>query len=253
MKPIHIYIFCLLTILIYSDERKLSAQNFNYSINRDSVAWNELNAQTILNASNTPWEVSYRIPIGFSFNYLGQNFDSVTIETNGYIVFDGVRNYAFTAFSELGDVEDSVGIHSVISYENTGTPGNRTLKVQFLNCGISGDFKERQSWQIWIKEDGSIAILIGPGTLREQTNTVSLTHPVTLNDSIVTVVEIDSVHNTRIGLINMNMDTPLRGYFIGNDPSAPASQSINNEQPEALRLYCIPPKGYLYPFTPTPH
>ncbi len=47
------------------------AQDFNYSFAKDSVAWQELNTQTILNSTNSAWNFSYKIPIGFSFEYLG--------------------------------------------------------------------------------------------------------------------------------------------------------------------------------------
>src|ERR1700741_3753599 len=82
----------LMTGMLFSASS--TAQDFNYSFTKDSVAWQELNAQTILNRDNNAWNFSYKIPIGFTFNYLGKNFDSLTIETNGYFVFDEEHKYS---------------------------------------------------------------------------------------------------------------------------------------------------------------
>ncbi len=128
------------------------AQNFNYTVSTDSVSWNELNTQTILNGNNSAWNFSYKIPIGFTFSFLGRSFDSLTIETNGYLVFDNDRNYALTAFSGVGDHIDSLGNHAIIGYELSGTNGNHILKIQYLNCSPNAGGDEVQSWQVWLKD-----------------------------------------------------------------------------------------------------
>jgi hypothetical protein len=132
------------------------AQDFDYTVSTDSVAWNELSSQTILNANNSAWNFSYRIPIGFAFPFCGRNFDSLTIETNGYVVFDDDRNYALTAFSGVGDHVNENGDHAVLSYQLSGTSGNHILKMQFLNCGLNPGGDEVQSWQVWLRENGTV-------------------------------------------------------------------------------------------------
>jgi hypothetical protein len=208
------------------------AQNFNYSVTTDSVAWNALNTQTILNSNNSAWNFSYKIPIGFTFSFLGRNFDSLTIETNGYIVFDSERNYALTAFSGIGDHIDSEGNHAVIGYELSGTNGNRILKIQYLNCSPNAAGDDVQSWQVWLKENGGVEVRIGMGTLRYNST------------------EVDSTQQYRIGLLNMNMDTEDRGLFVSGNPSSPQAAEVNENNPETPFLTFIPASGYRYTFTP---
>lgn len=227
------------------------AQNFDYTVTTDSVAWNELNAQTILNTNNSAWNFSYKIPIGFTFNYLGRNFDSLTIETNGYIVFDAERNYALTAFSGIGDRVDSSGNHALISYELTGSEGNHILKIQYKNCGENISASKTQSWQIWLKENGNVEFRVGPGTLRTNEITVTETNTNTQQDTTYTITETDTTKNFRIGLLNMNMDTEVKGIFVGGNPSSPQAQPVNETYPEMLYMDFVPSSGYRYTFTPS--
>ncbi|HET6992456.1 MAG TPA: hypothetical protein VFJ43_14070, partial [Bacteroidia bacterium] len=176
------------------------AQNFNYSFSKDSVVWQELNSQTILNATNSAWLFSYKIPIGFSFNYLVKIFDSLKIETNGYIIFDEDRIYALSAFSGFGDCTDFSGNHSVLGYELSGNNGTRILKIQYKHVSNAQTAGKFFSYQIWLKENREIEIHIGP------------------NDFHTTVNPLQAY---RIGLLNMNMDTSTRGLFIGGNSSSP--------------------------------
>src|ERR1041385_2436400 len=114
MRPLALFF----TALFFS--LSVKSQDFDYTFSKDSVSWQELNSQTILNTSNSAWNFSYKIPIGFAFNYLGRNFDSLTIETNGYLVFDNDNYYAFTSFLGMGDNVDFSGNHAVLGYELSG-------------------------------------------------------------------------------------------------------------------------------------
>lgn len=218
------------TLAAYGSTR---AQDFSYTVSTDSVAWNELNAQTILNSGNSAWNFSYRVPIGFPFSYCGRTFDSLTIETNGYVVFDGDRNYALTAFSSIGDHIDTNGTHAVLGYELTGTTGNRILKLQYKNCGSIETGWRTLSWQIWVRENGNIEFHIGPGSLRYDN------------------MQVDTLQRYRVGLINMNMDTDDCGLLLEGDPSAPQSHPLTSTDPEPVYLEAIPACGYRYTFTPS--
>lgn len=226
-------------------------QQFNYTVTTDSVAWNELNAQTILNAGNSAWNFAYKIPIGFTFNFLGRDFDSLTVETNGYVHFDGDRNYAITAFSGLGDHVDSAGNHAVLGYELSGAVGNHILKIQVLNCSPQLQGDEVLSYQIWLRENGNVEFRVGPGTLRTNSISMSTYNNVTEMDSVYFVSQVDSTQRFRIGLLNMNMDSEERGLFIGESPESPLVRSMNNANPDALYLDCIPARGYRYTFAPS--
>lgn len=227
------------------------AQNFNYTVSTDSVAWSELNTQTILSSNNSAWNFSYKIPIGFTFPFLGRSFDSLTIETNGYLVFDSDRNYALTMFSGVGDHVDTSGNHAIIGYELSGTNGNHILKIQYLKCSPYASGGEVQSWQVWLQENGNVEVRVGPGTLR--TNSVINVEWDEENqiEDTIAIVQLDSAQVYRIGLINMNMNTDDRGLFVSGSPSSPTTTEVHENTPETPALNFIPARGYRYTFTPS--
>lgn len=220
----------------------VKSQNFNYSFAKDSLTWQELNTQTILNTNNSAWNFAYRIPIGFSFNYLGRTCDSVTIETNGYLVFDEDRNYAFTAFLGFGDCIDAAGNHSVIGYSTSGTAGNRILKIQYKNTGSWMASSQFFTYQIWLKENSNtVEVHIGPndfqpGILALETDTI--------------IINPDSIHAYRVGLLNMNMNTETCGFFIAGTTAATFGQPVYEAYPDTPFLVRAPSQGTRYTFTP---
>jgi hypothetical protein len=242
----------------------LSAQNFNYTVSTTTETWQELNSQTILNANNSAWNFSYKIPVGFPFTFLGRNFDSLTIETNGYLVFDEDRNYALTTFLGFSDCEDSSGTHAVLGYELSGTTGNRILKIQFKNTGVSRRATKFFSWQIWLKESGVIEVHIGPNDFQPSiivftdTSSVEALLPDAegqANDSLVimrdtTFINYDSLQAYRVGLLNMNMDTPTRGLFIGGTIDSPQSRPVDENNSEPIYFMRAPSPNTRYTFTP---
>lgn len=204
------------------------AQQFNYTLSTDnSVSYAALNSQTILNSGNQSWAARYKIPIGFTFNYLGQNFDSLTIETNGYLCFDHDRHYTFTALNNFGDRVDSTGTHAVLGYASSGTSGNRILKIQYYNVGQAGS-DAAFNYQVWLKENGQLQLVIGSHTYDTG----------------------DTTQNVRIGLLNANMDTPVRGLLLTGNTQSPTGQPIDDNNPDPVFLHSIPAAGTRYTFTP---
>lgn len=241
---------------------QLFSQDFNYTVSTSTEAWQELNSQTILNTNNSAWNFSYKIPVGFTFNYLGRNFDSLTIETNGYLVFDADRNYALTTFIGFSDCEDSAGTHAVLGYELSGTTGNRVLKIQFKNTGVSRRAAKFFSWQIWLKENGVVEVHIGPNDYQPSISVEvdsSYVEPAQVeeepSDSLVvsrdtTFINYDSIQAYRVGLLNMNMDTSTRGLFIGGEVDSPQSQPVDDQDAEPLYFMRAPSQNTRYTFTP---
>lgn len=254
------YLISLL-ILLSPD---LFSQDFNYTVTTDTETWQELNSQTILNPNNSAWNFSYKIPVGFSFNYLGRNFDSLTIETNGYLVFDADRNYAFTTFLGFSDCTDSTGTHSVLGYELSGTTGDHILKIQFKNTGNSLHASEFFSWQVWLKENGVVEIHIGPNDFQPSftvSNDSSFVESVLPDqegeptDSLVitqdtTFINYTSLQAYRVGMLNMNMDTSTRGLFVGGEVDSPQSQPVDDQDAEPLYFMRAPSQNTRYTFTP---
>jgi hypothetical protein len=238
----------LMTGMLFS--ASLPAQDFNYAFAKDSVAWQELNAQTILNTNNSAWNFCYKIPIGFSFEYLGRSFDSLRIETNGYLVFDEDRNYALSVFSGFGDCVDQSGNHAVLGYEVSGTAPNHILKIQFKNAGNSLSMSKHLTYQVWLKENGAVEMHVGPNDFQPgmTVNTIVENAVIVQRDTIYT--NRDSLQTYRVGLLNMNMDTETRGFFVGGTTSSPQSLPVNEAHPVPAYLKCAPSRGTRYTFTP---
>jgi hypothetical protein len=229
----------------------IDAQNFDYSVSSDSVAWDELSSQTILNTSNSAWNISYRIPIGFSFNYLGRSFDSLTIETNGYFVFDANRNYSFISFAGFGDRVDSLGDHAVLGYELTGGSGNHILKIQFKNCGQSISALNSLSYQVWFHEaNNKIETRVGPNSYRCMVEEQALSADSIGRVQFTTITVSDTVQSM-IGLINMNMNSQVRAYLLTGSFLDPSGQQVDENNTELAHMVEIPRSGYRYTFTPS--
>jgi hypothetical protein len=228
----------------------LPAQDFNYSFTKDSVEWQELNAQTILNTNNRAWDFSYKIPIGFSFEFLGRRFESLTIETNGYLVFDEDRNYALSVFSGFGDCVDQTGNHAVLGYELSGTAQNHILKIQFKNTGNPLSMSKHLTYQVWLKENGAAEIHVGPNDFQPgiTVNAVIENAEVIQRDTIYT--NTDSLQVYRVGLLNMNMNTEISGLFVGGTTSSPQSLPVNESHVVPAYLMRAPSQGTRYTFTP---
>lgn len=206
-----------------------NAQQFSYSVSTDTgVTYTSLVSAAVLNNSNSAWATRYKIPIGFTFNYLGRDFDSLTVETNGYLSFDAERSYTFTALNNFGDCTDSTGTHAALGYDVSGTVGNRILKIQYYNVGqFAGT--EKLNYQVWLKENGQLQLIIGAHTYNTS----------------------DTTQNIRIGLLNANMDTPVRGLLLSGNPQSPGSQPIDDNNPAPVFLNTIPAAGTRYTFTPS--
>lgn len=205
------------------------AQQFNYTVTTNTVTWQELNSQTILNTGASAWAESYRIPIGFDFPCNGNSYDSLTITANGYIVFDAQQNCAFTAFNRFAGLPDTNGNYPVIGYELTGSTGNHVLKIQFKDVMQHEDPSKKLSFQLVLNENGVTGVIVG-------------THDFTPG--------IDSLNVQRIGYLNMNMNTSVRGYIMSGNPSSPGAQQVTAVSPELPDLFGLPATGTRYYFTP---
>jgi PKD repeat protein len=81
------------------------------------------------------------IPIGFTFNYLGTNYTSIGLNTNGVASFDAVMSTSGTnnnlyvnnnPQNSLAPWWDNLWSDSVL-YQLQGTPGNQTFTIQWTN------------------------------------------------------------------------------------------------------------------------
>lgn len=210
----------------------LHAQNFNYSFSHSTSSYQPITGGTSIANGTTDWSgTSFTIPVGFSFQFDSLAFDSVIIESNGYIRFDDHR--AIVLYQGAGCKKDTNNVYSVLSYSVTGNPGSHILKVQYSNCGYNpGVPTEYINYQLWLYEQtGQIEIYTGPTS-----------HP--------NVVNPDGTGATpMIGLINPLQDGQTNALLLSGDASAPSSTPIVSGQ-ELMYLDFVPPSNRVYTFTP---
>ena len=226
MLKINITLFSLIMISVIT----CKAQNFAYSLSSDSSSYSELSQPTLLSDGSDWSNKRFELPIGFTFNFLGQNFDSLTIEGNGFLIFDKNKNYSIVTFKGAQCKRDSNNAFSSISYKLSGNNGSHILKIQFEKTGfISNNTSEVFNYQIWLYEQtGNIKFHVGP-------NTNSL--------------YAEDLTTTLLGLINSNQNTEVKAYLATGFPSSASGHSINlNDNLEYL--IAIPFEGKAFTFSP---
>ncbi|MEO5645521.1 MAG: hypothetical protein ABIQ40_01680 [Bacteroidia bacterium] len=216
-------IVCFSFLLVSSN---VIGQDFNYIVSKDSVPWQELNAQTILNSPNG-FQPVYRVPIGFTFNYLGRNFDSLTIEQSGLIVFDDERQFCFWGLIGYTDAIDSLGNHSVLGYELTGAQGNQSLIIQFKNVATPDQPQKLASCQVRLNENRSIEFIMG--------NYFQPAMP-EIQDPVLLYIPEQIV----IGLVNQNMNTPARAVTLSDADPGHISMLVDDNHPEFTYMTGLP-------------
>ena len=228
------FLVLLGAVLFASPQAK--GQDFNYTVAINTSTWSELSSQTLCNSVNLSWADSYIIPIGFMFPFNGNFYDTVRIETNGYLVFDANREHAFTAYNSFRQKLDSIGNYSVLSYELGGTIGNHIMKIQYKNVGQQQSPHEFLSYQIWLYENGHIDVITGPHSYSSNPN-----DPYSVPDTNQFV---------RTGMLNMYMTGTVFGYFVGQTATGSGGQPANSAQPDPVYFNTIPESGTRFTFLP---
>ncbi|MEZ4913085.1 MAG: hypothetical protein R2798_03410 [Chitinophagales bacterium] len=166
MKKIHL----LFIVLFGAISLSLQAQA-PYSVGYYEANYNALNNGLILN--NTPYwdDEIYEMPIGFSFEFDGQTYSSVFVDTNGALLFQNpeiVGSYlgAFASIADLAGLSDG---SSTIRYFLDGQPGNRILIIDWQNAGFYDDTEGFfLNFQIWLYEGtNQIAFHFGENNLTD--------------------------------------------------------------------------------------
>ncbi len=118
---------------------------------------------------------TFTVPIGFSFDFMGNSFNSVELEATGRLIFD-VNHYYFADMFVVSGMEDKGTSSSLspLSYKLTGSVGTQILKIEINNATYQNDPASTVNYQIWLYEESStIELHMGPNTI----NNPSLSFP----------------------------------------------------------------------------
>jgi hypothetical protein len=126
-----IIIFLLTSILAYS-------QNYDFSSTMGTFV--PVTGGTNLSSIQTDDILSSAIPIGFTFNYFGNNFTQVKASSNGVLTFDPLTtsSHQFNYMGLYPNViaplwDDLDGYNGVGTYATNGTAPNRVFTMEWLN------------------------------------------------------------------------------------------------------------------------
>ncbi|MFT5833721.1 MAG: hypothetical protein ACI97N_001349 [Cognaticolwellia sp.] len=133
---------------------------FDYSFSASMDTYNELDNPTSLSNGQVWDEETYSLGLGFLFNIGGESFDTILINTNGYLTFENQTSDETYIATVLGDadLEDrgagTIVSESPISYQIDGMIGNQIIKIEYKNIGFfDGIMNDSISFQIWLYEN----------------------------------------------------------------------------------------------------
>ncbi len=209
------------------------SQNFNYQLVKDSSVYSSLTSSTTIAANNDWKNKSFGLKLPFQFNICGQSSDSIIIESNGYIEFANAQSISLIAFNNFTSNKDTNNLfNSLISYEVSGSAGNKIFKIQFLNLSQNKlSNEDNLSYQIWLFQNGNkIELHIGSSSFSNPENEMPVL----------------------FGIINRNMDLEgTNAFMVSGNPSQPSSRSYTIESDELGTLNFVPYQGTVYRLTPS--
>lgn len=208
------------------------AQNFNYTLTKDSSLYTPLASPTLLSVEGQNWRnINFSMRLPFQFNFCGSSTDSLVIEGNGFIVLDHAKFLSIVAFNNFRSNKDTnENYSSTVSYLTIGSQGNRITKIEFKNLSqaklSNTDFL---NYQVWFYENGNkIEFHIGSNWYG-------------LNP--------ESPSSVLLGIVNRNMDTENKAYLVTGSQYAPTGQSISGDN-EFVYLNNTPSEGTILTLTP---
>jgi len=223
-----ISILFLSTINLQSQPYFFSQSTESFKFLKDSVSINNGNIWSGFQTFN--------IPIGFTFEFMGNNFSSIDFEATGRLIFDPSHFYYADMFvvSGMQDKGPSSSI-SPLSYKLTGNSGNQILKIEIKNATYQNDTGSTVNYQIWLYEENSrIELHMGPNNIPNPINAFSL--------------------GPFSGVFNVTTFTPLTyiyGLSLYGDPLSPSDSTFTGAGINTfnIKLDNIPPDGTVYRFS----
>ena len=189
--------FLLLLLVCYGSVVRAQTTAAGYSWSQTTGTYTALSGAST--AISGAWDnnVVSGIGIGFTFNYMGSSYTTVSISSNGWIALGSVTltTTTYTPISTLGGGTNGVisasgcnlqasSASDPITYLTTGSTGSRVFTVEYKNVRFSGS-AVTESWNFQIKlyeTSNIIQVVYGSAT----TPTTSRTMQVGIRGTAVT-------------------------------------------------------------------
>lgn len=226
----------------------VSNAQFNYNVTVTKDAYQPLTSGTSLN-DTTMWDDEfYMLPLGFSLNIDGKTTNRISVESMIGLSSDSfgyVNAFMITDLDlyDRGNAGDSVS-RSPVSYQLTGTAGNRVMKLEVANAGIYDEYdlygtnNDSVNFQVWFYEGTNvIEFRFGPSNISHYSDYYYLTGEPMMG----------YIKNILIGTSNFDAFY----YFTGNY-SSPVIDSAQQGTGFNAGMNVHPPDSTVFRFTPIP-
>jgi len=156
-------VLCLFVLFLFSS---FALAQKSYKFVYSTGPYTNLSGATSLN-NNQLWDdPEYKIPIGFTFEFFDQSFDSLYV--SDFVWLDAAKKYQIYAYDSDFIDKGSGSSLSPISYLLTGAPGSQILKIEWNNAGFYYDagLNDFINVQLWLYEGSNdIEVRIGPNSV----------------------------------------------------------------------------------------
>lgn len=210
-----------------------------YTFTQSANSYANLVGATSING-NVVWGPfdSHTVPIGFTFQFMGNGYTTIYIEGSGFTRLD--QNYFFLINPFTVALKDK-GINSSLSpltYKLEGSAPNRILKIEWSNCEFVNDLGSTANFQLWLYETSNIIEShIGNCTVNNPANAYSANGS---NGPVIAIYQFQTV------------TTCIYGLAL-NGPSAAANDTLfQNTNVDIFdhSLSSTPVSGTVYRFSP---
>ncbi|NCA86019.1 MAG: T9SS type A sorting domain-containing protein [Clostridia bacterium] len=167
----------LMMLLLLTFTHVVKAQISTYTFESSSGTYTELTGGTVLAAAGWDDQVIANDPLGFTFNFNGVDYTTVSVSANGYLIIGGTASMGYTPISStvvaagsvaaFGRDLQSIAVTGEIRSETTGTAGDYVYTVQWKNAKRYGAsyVDEVLNFQIKLFQNGNKAqVVYGPIT-----------------------------------------------------------------------------------------
>lgn len=225
----------ILAFILFCFLSNTSALCQAYSVEYSSESYIPLSDATLLDESDPDvvgagYDLYKAIPIGFTYQFSGNNYDSLRIGELGYASFaDGTTEEYFISIFNclLKDFNDTPS-ESPIYYETSGELGNRIFKCDFIKKGFlfDTDNDDYINFQLWLYEScNNFEVRIGEISI----------------DPLETDLYFSA--NTCAG-IGYGKYSPTNNFFLSGSPTTPIiveddglAALITEPDPETVYLF----------------
>lgn len=252
----------LIALLLFSLAFQVSRSQvmYPYTFSKTTATYSDLVGATNLTAGNVWDDTIMAIPLGFNFKWALANrtIDSIMIDTYGILYatedFDPNAEFGNRIMmpyqTDLCDRSTNTGGTtpvSPVSYQTTGTPGNRICKIEFKNAGFYEDNSgnDAVNFQVWLYETSNeIEFRYGPQSVADiATCFLGQAGP-----------WINLAYKSSLDLVNFKLTVDSCTYVSGNTTTAAAVNSTTtidlDNPPSTFAFVGLPANGQVFKWTP---